>query len=187
MPLAVNVPAKRASGHRIRNSCVGSNPALSVAYPAHRELKLDVSLVCPLFSSLPCAELPERLRGSTRSLHYFFLFLAFFAVRSERERISRSVCEYARSSNAETLLNLNLKFFFSQRRERESAKKNTEKNFRKKKREEPHPHRRVTFLRTNYTFTHTKTRKGTISRSHSATCTTFDRDLNPFVRFAVRV
>lgn len=137
MPLAVNVPAKRASGHRIRNSCVGSNPALSVVYPAHRELKLDVSLVCPLFSSLPCAELPERLRGSTRSLLYIFFFW-LFAVRSERERISRSVCEYVRSSNAETLLNLNLKFFFSQRRERESAKKNTEKNFRKKKKEKNH-------------------------------------------------
>ena len=30
MALAVNSPAKRVSGHRVGNACVGSNPALRV-------------------------------------------------------------------------------------------------------------------------------------------------------------
>ena len=65
-------------------------------------------------------------------------------------------------------------FFFSNTRE---AKKREEKKeeFSKKK------DIAFTFLRTNYTLTHAfKTRKGTISHSHSATHTTFDRDFNPF-------
>ena len=101
---------------------------------------LSNRIVESLLSSFPCAELPERLRGSTRSLHLFFL-----------------------------------------------ATRTREKKKFSKKKEKNHPHR-VTFLRTNYTFTHTlRQEKGTISHSHSAACTTFDRDFNPFARFAVRV
>ena len=57
--------------------------------------------------------------------------------------------------------------------------KQRERNFRKR--------HSLLFIRTNYTFTLTKTRKGTISDSHSATRPSFDRDSNPFARFAVRV